>query len=209
MGLKLVNSINWGLNFPTFYYSGLLFRNVSPQVFYCETSLFHWFSWVIISCLIYYYIVHDIDICLFEQELFIIDLINNLSLKLVNPINQGLNFPTHMCPLWISNAYLKTWRCRSCSTTFWLDPNFPIQTKCVLNAMLGFFNVQFFSCWFFFFFSFFGSNISVWLVVIVYESIRGSQLVKFVFVECVDSLSTLGILFFFLVSIMNLCSLLL
>ena len=35
------------------------------------------------------------------------------------------------------------------------------------------------------------------LVVIVYESIRGSQLVKFVFVECVDSLSTLGIFFFF------------
>ena len=25
-----------------------------PQVFYCETSLFHWFSWVIISCLIYF-----------------------------------------------------------------------------------------------------------------------------------------------------------
>ena len=34
------------------YYSGLLFGKVSPQVFYCETSLFHWFSWVIISCLI-------------------------------------------------------------------------------------------------------------------------------------------------------------
>ena len=25
-----------------------------PQVFYCETSLFHWFPWVIISCLIYF-----------------------------------------------------------------------------------------------------------------------------------------------------------
>ena len=36
------------------YYSELLFRNVPPQVFYCETSLFHWFSWVIISCLIYF-----------------------------------------------------------------------------------------------------------------------------------------------------------
>ena len=36
------------------YYSGLLFRKVSPQVFYYETSLFHWFSQVIISCLIYF-----------------------------------------------------------------------------------------------------------------------------------------------------------
>ena len=34
------------------YYSGLLFGKVSPQVFYYETSLFHWFSWVIIYCLI-------------------------------------------------------------------------------------------------------------------------------------------------------------
>ena len=25
-----------------------------PKFFYCETSLFHWFSWVIISCLIYF-----------------------------------------------------------------------------------------------------------------------------------------------------------
>ena len=24
------------------------------KFFYCETSLFHWFSWVIISCLIYF-----------------------------------------------------------------------------------------------------------------------------------------------------------
>ena len=24
------------------------------RFFYCETSLFHWFSWVIISCLIYF-----------------------------------------------------------------------------------------------------------------------------------------------------------
>ena len=38
----------------TFYYSGLLFGKISPQVFYCETSLFHWFSYVIISCLIYF-----------------------------------------------------------------------------------------------------------------------------------------------------------
>ena len=36
------------------YYSRLLFRKVSPQVYYCETSLFHWFSQVIISCLIYF-----------------------------------------------------------------------------------------------------------------------------------------------------------
>ena len=26
------------------YYSGLLFRKVFPQVFYCKTCLFHWFS---------------------------------------------------------------------------------------------------------------------------------------------------------------------
>ena len=32
----------------------LLFGKVSPQVFYCETGWFHWFSWVIISCLIYF-----------------------------------------------------------------------------------------------------------------------------------------------------------
>ena len=36
----------------------------SPMFFYCETSLFHWFSWVIISCLIYYSPVHDIDMIL-------------------------------------------------------------------------------------------------------------------------------------------------
>ena len=37
------------------YYSGLLFGKVFPQVFYCETSLFHWFSCVIISYLIYFF----------------------------------------------------------------------------------------------------------------------------------------------------------
>ena len=36
----------------------------SPQVFYCETSLFHWFSWVIISCLIYYFAMHDFNMIL-------------------------------------------------------------------------------------------------------------------------------------------------
>ena len=46
------------------YYSELLFEKVSPQVFYCETSLFHWFSWVIISYLIYYSAMHDIDMIL-------------------------------------------------------------------------------------------------------------------------------------------------
>ena len=35
-----------------------------PKFFYCETSLFHWFSQVVISCLIYYSVVHDIDIIL-------------------------------------------------------------------------------------------------------------------------------------------------
>ena len=35
-----------------------------PRFFYYETSLFHWFSQVIISCLIYYSIVHDIDMIL-------------------------------------------------------------------------------------------------------------------------------------------------
>ena len=38
------------------YYSGLLFGKVSPQVFYCENSLFHCFFWVIISCLIYFFV---------------------------------------------------------------------------------------------------------------------------------------------------------
>ena len=50
------------------YYSRLLFGKVSPQVFYRETSLFHWFSWVIISCLIYFSVAwfwHDIDVFLF------------------------------------------------------------------------------------------------------------------------------------------------
>ena len=37
------------------YYSGLLFGKVSPRVFYCEISLFHWFSQIIISCLIYFF----------------------------------------------------------------------------------------------------------------------------------------------------------
>ena len=30
-------------------------------VFYCETNLFHWFSQVIISCLIYFFPLHDFD----------------------------------------------------------------------------------------------------------------------------------------------------
>ena len=38
----------------------------------------------------------DIDVCLFEQDLFTINIINNLGLKFVNSINQGLNFPTKM-----------------------------------------------------------------------------------------------------------------
>ena len=42
--------------------------------------------------------LHDFDIILmfvcFKQVLFIINLINNLGLKLVNFINWGLNFPT-------------------------------------------------------------------------------------------------------------------
>ena len=37
------------------YYSGLLFGKVSLQVFYCETGWFYWFSWVIISCFIYFF----------------------------------------------------------------------------------------------------------------------------------------------------------
>ena len=39
-------------------------RRFSPKFFYCETSLFHQFSWVIISCLIYFSIMHDIDMIL-------------------------------------------------------------------------------------------------------------------------------------------------
>ena len=35
----------------------------------------------------------DIGVCLFVQGLFIIDLISNLGLKLVNSINRCLNFP--------------------------------------------------------------------------------------------------------------------
>ena len=35
-----------------------------PRFFYCETSLFYLFSQVIISCLIYYSTVNDIDIIL-------------------------------------------------------------------------------------------------------------------------------------------------
>ena len=38
--------------------------------------------------------MHDIDVCLFEQVLFITDLIKNFGLKLVNSIKRGLNFPT-------------------------------------------------------------------------------------------------------------------
>ena len=35
-----------------------------PGFFSCETSLFHWFSQVIISCLIYFSVVHYIDMIL-------------------------------------------------------------------------------------------------------------------------------------------------
>ena len=75
------------------YYSRFLFGKISPQEFYYKTSLFYWFFWVIITCLIYYSAVHNIDTCLFEQELFITYLINNLSLKFVNSINRSLKFP--------------------------------------------------------------------------------------------------------------------
>ena len=34
-----------------------------PRFFYCETSLFHWFSWVIISYLIFFPL-HDFDMIL-------------------------------------------------------------------------------------------------------------------------------------------------
>ena len=44
------------------YYSGLFFGKVSLRFFfYCETSLFHWFSWVIIFCLIYFSAAFIID----------------------------------------------------------------------------------------------------------------------------------------------------
>ena len=33
------------------------------RFFYCETSLFHWFSWVIISCL-FIFPLHDFDMIL-------------------------------------------------------------------------------------------------------------------------------------------------
>ena len=39
-------------------------RRFLPRFFYCETSLFHWFSQVIKSCLIYFFAVHDFDIIL-------------------------------------------------------------------------------------------------------------------------------------------------
>ena len=35
-----------------------------PRFFYCETSLFHWFSQVIISCLIYFSVTYDFDMIL-------------------------------------------------------------------------------------------------------------------------------------------------
>ena len=47
------------------YYSGLFFGKVSLRFFfYCETSLFHWFSWVIIFCLIYFSAAFIIDMIL-------------------------------------------------------------------------------------------------------------------------------------------------
>ena len=46
------------------YYSELFFEKVSPQVFYYEISLLHWFSWVIISCLIYFISLHDFEVIL-------------------------------------------------------------------------------------------------------------------------------------------------
>ena len=39
-------------------------RRFPPRFFYCETSLFHWFSLVIISCLIYFSALHDFDMIL-------------------------------------------------------------------------------------------------------------------------------------------------
>ena len=36
-----------------------------PRFFYCEISLFHWFSWITISYLIYFSVMHDIDVFFF------------------------------------------------------------------------------------------------------------------------------------------------
>ena len=52
------------------------------------------------NLVLFIFLLHDFDmilmfVCLFLQVLFLINLINNLSLKLVNSINRGLNFPTN------------------------------------------------------------------------------------------------------------------
>ena len=42
------------------YFSG----RFPPMFVYYETSLFHWFSWVIISYLFYFFPLHDFDMIL-------------------------------------------------------------------------------------------------------------------------------------------------
>ena len=39
--------------------SKLFFLGLIPSGFYCETSLFHWFSYIIISCVIYFSVKHN------------------------------------------------------------------------------------------------------------------------------------------------------
>ena len=45
------------------YYSELLFGKVSPRIFYYETSLFHWFSWLSFLVL-FIFLLHDFDMIL-------------------------------------------------------------------------------------------------------------------------------------------------
>ena len=62
--------------------------------------------------------MHDIDVCLFEQVLFITDLIKNFGLKLVNSIKQGLNFPTVCIMLLFSFLVLSICWCRDANVVY-------------------------------------------------------------------------------------------
>ena len=86
------------------YYSELLFRKVSPQVFFI-VKLVCFIGFLGSSYLVLFiFLLHDFDmILMFVNSIIISCLINNLSLKLVNSNNWGLNFPTQTIEVQCTN----------------------------------------------------------------------------------------------------------
>ena len=86
--------------------------------------------------------MHDIDVCFFLQGLFIINLIKNLGLKLVNSINRGLNFPTALNCIACLDDHLLV----KCSLWSFLNDYFYIIKLCYMFSYLVFILIAFYLC---------------------------------------------------------------